>query len=227
MLFKRISPAKRVWKALYEELEPLNQKLKDEIGFSRNIRNVLWDELVFNSSLSIFAEALNCFHYHLFEASTLMCRNSIDSTIFLAWHYVRTDDLSTFKMRESRSVKDSEWRWKTLKTQAIELKLLNEDDLKIVEEVREKGHFSAHTAVKQEKARSQWDEETYPLFEKWQKENAAQAQRGLPQTQPLPITRGYKRWTTEQEAFFVLIRTKDILVKIISNYFNSEKTRIN
>ena len=218
MLFKRNYVAKKIWQELYDELEPLNQKLKEEAGFPKHNRNVLWDELVFNSAIHVYAEGLNCFHHHLFEASTVMCRNSIDSAIFLAWHYIRTEDVTSFKLRQLTTLKRAEMRcnWKMLKKQAITLRLLGESDINFVEKVRDRGHFSAHIAIKQEESREKWEKETTPLYEAWQK--------GLP-SKPLFIIPGHKQWTSPEEALGVLIDTKGILVRIIQNYFSSEETR--
>jgi hypothetical protein len=41
---------------------------------------------------------------------------------------------------------------------------------------------------------------------------------------PPPNTQGYKQWASPEEALAVIMDTKTILVKIIQNYFTSEKT---
>jgi hypothetical protein len=132
--------------------------------------------------------------------------------------------MGTCKQPRTKKKEDSKWYWSELKKQALELELLKETDIEFVEKARQKGHFSAHIAIKQEENREILEKATDPLFEKWQKENETRVKKGL-SPKPPPITSGFKRWTSEDEALETLINTKDILVKIISNYFKSEKTR--
>lgn len=224
-LFKREDSIKRLLRELYNELEPLNQKLKEEANFPKYKSNVLWYDLVFGSAIYVYEEALNCFSAGAFEASTVMCRNAIDSAIYLGWEKVRTDDVLTNPLREPLDSKKTKtkWYWPDLKKQAIKLGLLEKTDITFVEKVREKGHFSAHFAMKRNEILRNYLEETDPIYKAWLKENEARSRQGL-RHKPAPMTRGYKQWTLPEEALTVLSDTKNILVMIVQNYFTSEKT---
>jgi hypothetical protein len=181
MLLKRRSVAKRLFRQLLGELEPINQKLKEEAGIPKQDRILLWDVFLFNPAIRMYAEGLNCFISHCFEASMIMCRNAIDSAIYLASVYVHTKGKTAFKPRQISKSKNNKWHWdKQEKRHTIELGLLTESDIKHVEEVREKGNFSAHYAQRKDDSRRRWEIEEYlPVIQKWRKENETKMKQGL------------------------------------------------
>lgn len=227
MLLKRRSSAKRLYRQLLDELEPLNQRLKEEEGIPRNDRILLWDVFLFKAAIRMYTEGLNCYIARCFEASAVMCRNAIDSAIYLDWAYVHTKGKIGFKQRQA-AAQIKKTHWASLRQHALELSLLTESEIKHVEEVRERGNFSAHYAEKRNSSRREWEINEYlPVIQKWRKENETQMKKGLENLAsiPMPIFRSYwKPWTSQEEALTTLAETKDILKKIISNYFSSEKT---
>ncbi len=214
-LFKR-NVAKRLWREFNEGLEPLNRQLKKQLGFPRRNRNVLWDELAFNPATHMYAQALNSFHCGALEASTVMCRDAIDSALYLASTIVRTEDPTASEFRDTSAIlSDTRWDWKMLRRYAIDLRLLTHDDIALVEEIRKAGNFSAHIAEMQDKQSR--------LLDKRYREDLNRRNRGI-SLQPKPPHDRFKRWTVPEEALLILTQTKVVLSKIIQNYFTSEQT---
>ena len=229
MFLKRRRIAKRLYKQLLDELEPLNQKLKKEVGIPKNIAVLLWDALLFNPAIRMYVEGLNCYISRCYEASAIMCRDAIDSAIYLASAYIHTKNKTQFRPRDlSSQIKNSEWRWGELKKRALKLKLLTESDIGHIQKIRDKGNFSAHYAMRRDLSRRQWTTNEYlAVNQKWRKENETEIKQRLENlaSMPMPVFRYYwKQGTIQEEALSILIETKDILEKLITNYFVSETT---
>ena len=221
MFFKRNQHAKRLWRELYDELEPLNKKLKNEIGFPEKMSNVLWDQMVFNSAIHLYAEALSCFHNNIFESSMIMCRNAIDSTFYLASTILRTEDPLKFHSSEKSAMfSKNKWYWEEIKKNAIILDLLKESDIEFVEKIRDAGNFSAHLVIRQD--------ESYRLLPKKNEQinNSINMENDKKKSDSMFINYGFKRWTHRDEALIILTDTKNIIAKIIQNYFTNPKTLI-
>ena len=230
MIFrKRRSDAQKLYRQLLDELEPLNQKLKEEAGLPKYNRILLWDALLFNPAIRMYAEGLNCYVIRCFEASAIMCRNAIDSAIYLASNYLHPKSIINFKPRQiSPQNRNNEWKWGVLRRYTNELGLLTESEIKHTEDVRKKGDFSAHFAETRDRSRREWETNEYlPITQKWRKENDSKTKQGLENLALIPMPTYHNYWkpcTSQEEALTTLAETKDILEKIINNYFISEKT---
>ncbi len=110
----------------------------------------------FSLSNKLFYEAVRCYEYGLFEEAMIAIRDAIDAALFLAVNYnpnLNADKfntgLSPFGERnEDGSLKDN---WSYIMQKAIELRILNDDELNKINKLRDIGNFSAHIASRQER----------------------------------------------------------------------------
>ncbi len=220
-------------------MEPLNVRLKKQGGFPDDFDRHLWDDIVFNPAIHVYAQALNCYQFGQLEASMAMCRNAIDSAIYLGITMIREESLTSHKFREiSSELKGRLWRWGNLERFALQFELLDEQVLKYVRMVRREGSFSSHIASSQDQEFRQWDERHRDEFKELQ-DNMSKAAGGkssvdwptlisiLGEVPPPPPTEGFKRWTAPEEAWNVLQATGNCLAIIITRYFTKTTTLSN
>jgi hypothetical protein len=236
IFFGRKDNVKKIWNQFVGMMEPLNARLKKEGGFPEDFDRHLWDDIVFNSAIHVYAEALNCYQFRQLEASVAMCRNAIDSATYLGITTIREESLTSHKFREiSSELKGRLWRWENLERFARQFELLDEHDLNIVRIIRKQGSFSSHIASSQDTEFRKWNELYRDEFKQWEnkvrKEAGGKSSIDSPTTvsvlrdiPPPPSTEGFKIWTEPEEAWMVLQVTGYCLAIIIANYFTKTNT---
>lgn len=109
----------------------------------------------FSLSNKLFYEAVRCYEYGLFEEAMIAIRDTIDTALFFAVNYKPNFNTGKFntglspsgERNKDYSLKDN---WDYIKKRAIELHILNEDELDKINKLRDIGNFSAHIASRQE-----------------------------------------------------------------------------
>ena len=109
----------------------------------------------FSLSNKLFYEAVKCYEYGLFEEAMIAIRDTIDTALFFAVNYKPNFNTGKFntglspsgERNKDYSLKDN---WDYIKKRAIELHILNEDELDKINKLRDIGNFSAHIASRQE-----------------------------------------------------------------------------
>ena len=236
-LSRRKDDVRKIWKEFVNNLEPLDSLLKERGGFPENFNRHLWDDLVFNTAIHAYTQALNCYHYNQLEASMAMCRTAIDSAIYLGITQVREESITSHSFREiSPELRKKVWRWNNLERFGKQFGLLDDKTLEMVRKVRKVGSFSAHLATSQDLEFRDFNDRHQDDFKKWYEdmEKAAQGKKSLNweemvsvfQTAPPPpvFEDVPRRWTIPEEGWIVLRVTGYCLATIIIRYFVNEAT---
>lgn len=110
----------------------------------------------FSLSNKLFYEAVRCYEYGLFEEAMITIRDAIDAALFFAVNYIpspnagkfNTDLIPSGERNKDDSLKDN---WDYIKQRAIELHILDKDEIDRINKLRDIGNFSAHLASRQGK----------------------------------------------------------------------------
>jgi len=161
---------------------------------------------VFQSALSAFADAQNCYDTgNLDNSMAVACRTAVDSAIYEAFTRKKTDLKYTFeiKVEELSAVRwDEQFMHKVAESGLLSLAELE----KIQYNIRDYGNFVAHLAEKR-------DEEFKPKKDyKWTADTKSKS--------------SIKRDVSRAEATEVLSDTKNALALMIKNYFNIFKSPV-
>jgi hypothetical protein len=216
---------RELWEELQTELQQIDERVKSTAGYPNDLRPT--HHTVFGAAIQTYAQSIRCFKCDALEAAMVMCRETIDAALYFSATRLRTSDSTRFYI-ESRQrqgfiaelkrliaklrifgnlADDQKWYWGRLSTNAKKLGILTRKELNQVNlEVRQKGNFSAHIVMQQ-------DKQIQEFSRKGSSDGGVQS--------------GIKLWTNEEEALEVLESTKTFLVKIIRNYFASDKTQFN
>ena len=237
ILFSRENDAKKLWQDLQSLMEPVNVRLKKEAGLPADMTNKVWIEIIFEPAVHVYGQALNCYHFYQLEAAMAMCRNALDSAIYIGITNIRKKSVTSHEYREvSPKLKGKLGNWKHLERFGLRFELVDEQTLRAIRGVRKVGNFSAHLAPSQDKEFRAWNERHKEDFKKWQEElkSAAEGRDSLDmpalskvlQVVPPPpeVMDGYKTWTTPQEAWIVLSATGALLIDIITRYWEKDAT---
>lgn len=182
---------------------------------------------VFWMALDCYREAVRCYDNEIFEAATIMCRNTIDSAIFEAalkrceqwpanaasWEYktvfnsqydwytewLKAGEETRGILEEYAIDKLRRIAWGRLKQLAVyKLKIIKKAEVKNVENIRELGNYSAHRA----------QGITKDMIKSLGKQSTLKIR------------------TSEDEAQNALVETKKILEMICDRYFEREERRL-
>ncbi len=192
----------------------------------------------FDVSFLVFREATDCYDCGKYEASAVMCRNSVDSFLYLAtrmrnirdWHdiddeigidervydtYYEMDD----KIFKNINSDKEEVNYIRLTDIMKSRNILTDDDLKYIKEnIRDKGNFSAHLLEAIDRASAKWWKEHEKEFHERLKDGTLITDKEVFENfRP-------KSWTTEDEALKLLKDTSKALEGIVVNYYRSEHT---
>ncbi len=237
ILFRREYDAKKLWEDLQALMEPVNVRLKKEAGLPAEMTNKVWIEIIFEPAVHVYGQAINCYHFYQLEAAMAMCRNTLDSAIYLGITNIRKKSVTSHEYRKVLpELKGKLGNWKYLERLGLRFGLVDEQTLGAIRGVRKVGNFSAHLAPSQDKEFRAWNERHKEDFKKWQEElkSAAEGRESLDMPAlskvlrdappPAEFMDGYKTWTTPNEAWIVLNATGILLIDIITRYWEKDAT---
>ena len=190
----------------------------------------------FGNVFPIFEEAAMCYDNGTYEACAVMCRNAIDSFLYVATNrriirnYEVDDEEAdvhemirdTFNLKDPAVSKeletDKKAYYKFVRKIIEKNDVLSSSELdKINDQVREKGNFSAHLAEMQDKYSSKWHKMHHKELE----------EMFVTKTREIDLefleNFGPKTWTLKEEALELLKITSFYLEKIIIGYYKSAK----
>ena len=235
--FRREYDAKKLWEDLQALMEPVNVRLKKEAGLHAEMTNKVWIEIIFEPAVHVYGQAINCYHFYQLEAAMAMCRNTLDSAIYLGITNIRKKSVTSHEYRKVLpELKGKLGNWKYLERLGLRFGLVDEQTLGAIRGVRKVGNFSAHLAPSQDKEFRAWNERHKEDFKKWQEElkSAAEGRESLDMPAlskvlrdappPAEFMDGYKTWTTPNEAWIVLNATGILLIDIITRYWEKDAT---
>ncbi len=96
---------------------------------------------IIGSAVDLFRESLSCYQNGAFMASTLMCRTVGEAALYMA--VSRKPSRKQHPMEiwlDLRNTGD----WGQIRTKALSLGILTEDEMRLLHDIRERGHFVAH-----------------------------------------------------------------------------------
>ena len=192
-------------KDLEKNFDKMLECYSEKDPFSKLIPNILF-------------EAIRSFEERLYNGAVILCRSAIDSSIYLACSWVRnSQDDGNLIMRDPQPFQtEKDVNWKELKEKAIELKFLNECELNdINKKVRKLGNFAAHIAHNQQKDRIEWAKENIDTM-RTLIEMSLNGKK-IPSTMN---PRGYKLYTSINEAYFAIDETIKFLITLTKKYNN-------
>lgn len=165
---------------------------------------------------NLLMEAIHSYEEHLYNGAAILCRSVIDSSIYLSCFWVRNNlDDEALKERVPppfQTEKDVHWR--DLNDKAIELKFLKQPELDdINKKVRELGNFAAHIAHNQLRDRIKWTKENRNIMEELIKMS-----RNGKEIPPSMYPKGYKLYTSINEASFAIEETIKFLLLLAKRY---------
>jgi hypothetical protein len=96
---------------------------------------------IIGSAFDLFRESLSCYQNGAFMASTLMCRTVTETTLYLAASRKPSQKQHPMEIwLDLRNTGD----WGQIRKKALNLGILSEEDMKLLHDIRERGHFVAH-----------------------------------------------------------------------------------
>jgi len=96
---------------------------------------------IIGGAVDLFRESLSCCQNGAFMASTLMCRTVSETALYLAVSRKPSQKRHPMEIwLDPRNTGD----WGQIRTKALNLGILGEDDMKLLHAIRERGHFVAH-----------------------------------------------------------------------------------
>ncbi len=193
----------------------------------------------FDLAFEVFREATSCYDCGNYEACAVMCRNSVDSFLYLATRlriirdqtYRDADAGIAERIYDTTYVMDheiqekvkaqKEIQFRVLEPKIIDLLVLSAEELRTIDSfIRKAGNFSAHLMEAQDKEKFAWHETHKAELNKMIEDLE---NRKKPDFSVL-INSRKKVWTSKQEALELLKTTSRCLDKIVTNYYTSEKT---
>ena len=96
---------------------------------------------IIGSAFDRLRESLSCYQNGAFMASTLMCRTVTETGLYLAVSRKPSQKKRPMEIwLDLRNTRD----WGQIRTKAVNLDILSEDEMKLLHDIRERGHFVAH-----------------------------------------------------------------------------------
>ena len=96
---------------------------------------------IIGSAFDLLRESLSCYQNGAFMASTLMCRTVTETGLYLAVSRKPSQKKRPMEIwLDLRNTRD----WGQIRTKAVNLDILSEDEMKLLHDIRERGHFVAH-----------------------------------------------------------------------------------
>ncbi len=194
-----------------------------EINFAQ-LLNDLYDHYAENRnpfdylSSKLVGEAIKCYAEGLYDAVVILCRSVIDSSTYLACVWARNEsNKETYEYRVPKPFEPGdEVDWGKLKKKTIELGILLKKAFKNIEKVRDYGNFAAHIGERQLKEMTEWSKKNRALI----RDVLQKGVKGLNMS-PRGYPKGYKLYTSKNEAYYALDMTVDFLKKLSAGYNQS------
>lgn len=212
------------------KLETLEVKHCDdvyEIDFEKlfdNLNTCLYSKDIPFRTLAtrLMSEAIECHVNGLYDASVLMCRSAIDSSLYLAltWSLLKnTTFIGNFSQIDPwKEQKKSEIYWPQLKKEAINRRFFSEDYLKALNSrIRELGNFAAHIGERQMKEQKEWEKKYGQIFRGLLKK-ALSGEK----IKSKDIPPDHKRFTSKDESSIAIQETADFLCQLAKVYTSKE-----
>ena len=163
----------------------------------------------------LIGEAIKCYTEELYDGVVILCRSAVDSSVYLAC--VWAGNKANKETYESRFPKPfepgDEVHWNRLKNKSVELGFLPSDVIDEIEEVRDLGNFAAHIGERQLKEMIKWSKENHDLIKTF----LEKGKKGL-NIHPKDYPKGYKLYTSKNEAYYAIKRTVEFLKKLSVGY---------
>ncbi len=167
-------------------------------------------------------EAIECHGQGLYDASVIMCRSAIDSSLYLALTWSLPKD-ATFtgqflQIDPWSGQNKSKIYWPQLKEEAIKQRFFCDNYLNALNSrVRVLGNFAAHIGEKQMQERKEWEKK----YGQGYKELLNKALSGK-EVNSREIPPDQKRFTSKDESSTAIQETKLFLCKLVDVYWSSQ-----
>lgn len=187
------------------------KELSDRYGQNRNP----FEDLTFK----LIGEIINCYSQGLYDAVAILCRSAIDSSVYLACVWARNKvNKETYEYRIPKPFEPGdEVPWWKLKHESVKLGFLSNEVLDEIEEVRDLGNFAAHIGERQLKEMRRWSNKNSGTIKTILKRGL----KGFPSS-PRDYPKGYKLYTSKNEAYHAIASTVDFLIKLSDGYSRSQ-----
>ena len=166
----------------------------------------------------LMLEAIECHGQGLYDASVIMCRSTIDSSLYLALKWSLTKD-ATFSGQFSDTdpwsgQNKSGIYWPQLKQEAIKQCFFCDNYLNALNlRVRRLGNFAAHIGENQVKEQKEWVKKYGPTYGELL-EKALSGEK----IKSKDIPPDQKRFTSKDESSIAIQETKQFLCKLVDVY---------
>lgn len=215
---KPISVDNSIWQVIESEIGEfkevyIDEHFKDLSDYYGQNRNP-FEDLTFK----LIGEVINCYKEGLYDAVVILCRSAVDSSVYLACVWTRNKvDKDKYEYRSPKPFEPgAEVSWGKLKDESIRLGFLSNNVLNDIEEVREMGNFAAHIGERQLKEMTKWSKKNRVLIR-----NILQKGVKVLNVLPRDYPKGYKLYTSKNEAYYAIDMTVDFLKKLSAGYNQS------
>lgn len=172
-------------------------------------------------STGLILEAMTSLENKIYEGTVVLCRSAIDSSLYLACIYRKdtskngkttlVQDIPNMFRNKNNALKDV--NWDTLKQEAKKRfpKISSKID-DINKHVRRLGNFAAHLGESRIREHEEWFKKNKDIIRKI-------LEKGMKKGDINPSsTKGYKLWTSYNEAEYALEETINFLTDLVDNY---------
>ncbi len=166
-------------------------------------------------SFKIVSEAINSYEQEIYDGSVILFRTAIDSSVYMACIWTRSEkNENAYEYRTPRPFNPkNNVSWEKLSAKAMDLGLLENEDIKKINEIRDLGNFAAHLGERQLKEGINWLKKNRKLLIEIL-ENGIKGKTALHHEYPS----GYKLYTSKYEAYRAIESTVEFLKKLSINY---------
>ena len=166
----------------------------------------------------LMAEAIECHKHELYDASVIMCRTAIDSSLYLALTWSKSDK----DVFNGQFIQKDPWNgksklkidWRQLKEEATKQDLFSKSDLDTLNSrVRNLGNFAAHIGERQMKENNEWEKKYGQLLRDALKKSLTGKDVEHSEIPPDP-----KIFTSKDESTTAIVDTISFICDLTYNY---------